>query len=150
MKVRRLTQVDKELVYKCDELFVSFCDDQEKYDYNYQKTENMNSFISDLESDEKFLLCIEQEKEVQGFLYGYIEKKKNMKEKIANLVFIYVKEEYREQNIGAKLINEYMNILKENNVDIIEVKAYENNNVAKNLYKKMGFNALWTNYRKRI
>lgn len=150
MQVKRLTLIDKELVYKCDELFVSFCGDQEKYDYNYQKIKNMSSFLTDVESDDKILLCMEKETEVLGFLYGYIEKKKNMKKPVAHLTFIYVDEKNRRKGIASSLINEYMKLLKEKNIRTIEVKAYVNNESANALYDKFGFSKLWVNYRKRI
>lgn len=149
MQIKRLTVNDKEIVEKCDKLFVEFLDSEGQYDDNYLKREKINSFLGDLDKENNILLCCVKE-DVMAFLYGYIEKRQGMKDSVAHITFVYVKEEYRKQNIATTLINEYMRILKEKDISIIEVKAYKNNQAANMLYNKFGFNELWVNYRARI
>lgn len=150
MLVKRLGIDDVELVKQCDRLFVKFLDSEGIYDDNYQKREILNSFLKDLDSETNMLLATVENDKVLAFLYGYIENKKGMKEPVAHLTFIYVDENYRKQNIATNLINEYLGILKENNISIVEVKSYKENIAANKLYDKFGFNELWTNYRKII
>lgn len=148
MLSKRLGLEDKELVKQCDKLFLKFLDSEGKYDYNYQKRENINSFLGDLEDENNVLLTVIKNDKVVAFLYGYIESKKGMKEPVAHLTFIYVDNDYRKQNIATNLIEEYLRILKVNNIQIVEVKSYKDNSVANSLYNKFGFKELWTNYRK--
>jgi len=150
MLVKRLRVKDVERVKQCDKLFAKFLDSEGKYDDNYQRRKNLNSFLGDLGNDSNVLLTAEENDKVIAFLYGYIENKDGMREPVAHLTFIYVDERNRKQNVATNLINEYLEILKEINIQIIEVKSYKENVAANRLYNKFGFNELWTNYRKRI
>ena len=137
MLVKRLGLEDDKFVKQCDKLFTKFLDSEGIYDNNYKKRESLNSFLNDLENENNTLLA-------------RVENKKGMKESVAHLTFLYVDENYRKQNIATNLINEYLKILKEKNISIIEVKSYKDNVAANKLYEKFGFNELWINYRKRI
>lgn len=150
MIVKKLTITDKDLVEKCDRLFLKFLDSEGKYDDNYLKREHVNSFINDLADQNNILLAATDTDVVFGFLFGFIEKKKNGKLPIAHLSFVYIDESHRNKKIATNLINTFLLELKSMNIEIIEVKCFENNEIAKNLYNKFGFNVLWSNYRKKI
>lgn len=150
MKIKKLTKTDKSLVEKCDKLFLEFLDSEGQYDYNYQKRENVNSFINDLSDKNNILLAATDEDNVLGFLFGFIEKKKSAKLPVAHLSFVYVDKTNRNKKIATTLIDAFMIELKNMNIEIVEVKCFENNEIAKSLYDKFEFNVLWSNYRKKI
>ena len=52
---------------------------------------------------------------------------------------IYVRPKYRNKNIATLLIKEALKWFKSNNVSDLMIMAYENNHVAKRIYKKFGF-----------
>ena len=53
---------------------------------------------------------------------------------------IFVSEEYRNQGIGTKLLEYLIEYAKENKIVNITLEVRTSNNIAKKLYKKMGFN----------
>ena len=150
MELQKLTIEDKKLVKQCDNMFLKFLDSEGKYDDNYLKREKVNTFFNDLSKENILLLVAKEQETVLGFLYGWIETKKDSKLPIAHMTFLYVNEEYRNKKIATSLIDEFLNLIKEMNVEIIEVKCYEENEAAKKLYKKYGFKPIWSNYRTRI
>ena len=150
MIVKKLTITDKDLVEKCDRLFLKFLDSEGKYDDNYLKREQVDSFINDLYNQNNILLAATDKDIVLGFLFGFIEKKKSGKLPIAHLSFVYIDKEHRNKKIGTNLINSFLLELKNMNIEIVEVKCFENNEIARKLYIIFGFNVLWSNYRKKI
>ncbi|MBQ8043542.1 MAG: GNAT family N-acetyltransferase [Clostridia bacterium] len=150
MNIQKLDIQDVKLVKQCDNMFVEFLDGEGKYDENYLKREQLNSFINDLNDSNNILFVAKQDETVIGFLYGYIEKRKGAKLPVAHLGFLYVNGEYRNRKVATKLIDTFIVYIKGLDIKIIEVKVFENNIAAKKLYDKYGFNALWSNYRKKI
>ena len=60
----------------------------------------------------------------------------------ANVMLIdsfQVKEEFRKKGYGTKLINKVLKLASELKVDSIELVVNKDNEVAKNLYEKVGF-----------
>ncbi|MDO8619467.1 MAG: GNAT family N-acetyltransferase [Candidatus Daviesbacteria bacterium] len=52
---------------------------------------------------------------------------------------VLVKEEFRKKGYGTQLINKALNLARELKVDSIELVVNKDNEVAKNLYEKVGF-----------
>ena|SRR3989338_5992494 len=52
---------------------------------------------------------------------------------------VFVKEEFRKKNYGAKLLNKAVNLARELKVDSVELVVNKDNKVAKRLYGKVGF-----------
>lgn len=150
MIIERIYKEDKKLVEQCDRILVEFLDEEGKYDANYLKRDKLNSFSNDLEEENNILLVVREDEKVYGFLFGHTNKNKSFKEKVANLSYIYIDKLHRNQKYATKLIQYYIDILKEKNINIIDVKCFENNSIAMKLYKKIGFNPLWINLRKEI
>ena len=144
MEIQRLTSNDKELVKQCDKLLIKLFKEESVYD------DKLNTLICDLESKNNILLVAKENNNVLGFLFGFVKKNKMSKEAVANLSYIYVESNYRNNKIATKLIDEFLLLMKKNLVEVIEVKCYRNNEVANNLYKKYGFDVLYSSYRKRI
>ncbi len=70
-------------------------------------------------------------------ILGYIEYN-DLYESI-DIVNIFVLEEYRNVGIGYKLLKELINIAKKGNKENITLEVSSLNDVAINLYKKVGF-----------
>lgn len=148
MNIQKLTFENKELVKECDKLFFKFLESEKKYDENYKDPEKINSFINDLLDENKILLIAIEKNNVLGFLYGFIENKENLKSPIGNICFLYVDNEYRNKKIATTLIDYFFNELKKMNIEIVEVKSFENNEAAKALYLKYDFKPVLIKYRK--
>ena len=57
---------------------------------------------------------------------------------------ILVKEEFRNKGIGTKLLEYLIEYSKENKIENITLEVRISNTIARNLYKKMGFNEVAT------
>ena len=150
MEIQKLTVDDKELIEQCDKLLIEFLNEEAIYDTNLTKSKNTNSLLVDIANQNNILLIAKENEEVLGFLFGYIEKNNKNIQEVAHLSFIYVKNKYRNNKIATKLIDEFISFIKKENIEIIEVKCYKNNEIANKLYIKYGFDILWSNYRKKI
>lgn len=148
MNIKKLKTSDKDIVLKCDELYKKFLKSEKKYDSNFLERDDIKSFLNDLEDDNKMLYAAIVKKEVVGFLYGYVSKNKNERNKVAHLTFLYVDYDYRKRKIATNLIERFICDMSEKSIINIEVKVYDNNDIAKKLYKKFGFEALWLNLRR--
>ena len=150
MNIQKLTIHDRELIRQCDDMFIDFLDSEGKYDENYLKREKINSFENDLNNENNVLFVAKEQEKSIGFLYGYIEKRNAAKLPVSHLSFLYVNGEHRNKKIATKLIDTFFEYLKSIDIQIVEVKSYDNNIAAKKLYEKYGFSVLWCNYRKNI
>lgn len=148
MDIQKLTFEDKELIEECDKLFLKFLESEKTYDENYKTKETVNSFINDLLDENKILLAATENNNVLGFLYGFIENKISFLKPVGNICFLYVDDGYRNRKIATNLIDNFLNELKKLNIEIVEVKAFENNDAAKAIYLKYDFKPLLINYRK--
>lgn len=149
MDIEKIDQNNIIYVDKCDELFKNFLESERIYDTNSLEY-IPNSFKKDISKDNVLLYIAKLEGKVVAFLYGYIETNIRQKLPVAHLTFIYVEENYRKQKIATRLIDCFLHEVKQKNVEIIEVKAFENNKIACDIYEKLGFKPLWINYRKMI
>ena len=119
MNIQKLVIQDVKLVKQCDNMFVEFLDGEGKYDENYLKREQLNSFINDLNDSNNILFVAKQDETVIGFLYGYIEKRKGAKLPVAHLGFLYVNGEYRNRKVATKLIDTFIVYIKGLDIKII-------------------------------
>ena len=75
----------------------------------------------------------EEDNKVVGFINMDIKYDKS------ELVYIYIKEKYRNKGIASKLLNRAIKDLKSKEVINITLEVNENNKTAINFYKKNGF-----------
>jgi len=150
MEIQKLTIEDKKLVEQCDKLLIKFLKEETVYDNNLAIIDNINSLSNDLINENNILLVAKENEKVLGFLFGFIDKNKKSVQEVAHLSFLYVETEYRNKKIATNLIDEFVLLIKNLGIEIIEVKCFKNNEIANKLYKKYGFDILWSNYRKRI
>lgn len=150
MDIVKLKNTDIEMIRTCDILFKKFLNSEGKYDGNYIERENIKSFEKDLIDNTKTLYVAKENEIVEGFLYAYISKSKNEKEEVAHLCFLYVDEKYRNKKVATNLIQKFINEMKLIGITNIDVKVFEENEIAKKLYKKFEFENLWVNLRLKI
>lgn len=91
-----------------------------------------------LKSRKYIFLVAEVDNKIVGLLDGYIIDSIFYLEKIGYLDHLCVDEEYRNNQIGSKLIKEFINISKKKKAKYIKLNAF-NNNKSINLYKRLGF-----------
>lgn len=148
--VKRITKNDLYEIEECDKLLQCLIKEDSKYDLNYNTNVKLNSLSYDIEDKNNYIYVSIHENEVVGFIYGKINNKKTDKEKTAKILFIYVKEKYRNQGIGTMLINKLTEQLKYDGICYIDIQVYCNNKDAINLYNKLGFYNYTLNIRKKI
>ena len=81
-------------------------------------------------------LDIERAGKVVGIFAGYANDGQT---KIAYGSLLGVSNEYRHQGIASNLVKKFMEEAKNAGMIKINLEAYKNNNVAINMYKKLGF-----------
>ncbi len=150
MKYICLTQNDLEYVSQCDCLLADFFKSEANYDSNYLIQDKLKSLLNDLEDNNNILLAAIDETRVVGFLFAYINKLKTDILPVAHIAFVYVDTQHRKKGIATQLITTLFKQLEKRNIDIVEVKAFNDNIAATNLYEKFGFDVLWVNYRRKI
>ena len=77
----------------------------------------------------------EENNKIVGYIYCYVNN-----ESIGILDALYIEEEYRGLGIATKLIELAINWLKDEKLfKLIEISVMDKNELAKKLYKKLGF-----------
>lgn len=120
-------------------------------DNYYESTEGRESLLKDIKSRKRFFMIAEIDSKVVGFVDGNIIKNDGVyREDVAYLNRIAVLNDYRGLGIGARLIDEFKLVVKENNCGAIKINAFMSNKPAVNLYKKKGFEDYSMFYMMRI
>ncbi|TRZ77843.1 GNAT family N-acetyltransferase [bacterium] len=116
-------------------------DDSMDLDWTSSK-EGQNYFSGRISNSEEGCLYVAKfDKKVIGYLCGGIGKTESYRKeaKCAELENMFVKEKFRNQRIGEKLVEKFINWCKEKLVDHASVTASVQNSLAINFYKKSGF-----------
>ena len=138
IKIRQATKNDSSIV---NSFLTRLIHDEKKYDININEQCVVNCLYENLiPNANNCILIAEDEDEIIGYLYGYIEDIGdgyiNSK---AQLEAMFVDEKYRNIGIGTMLINNFKIWLKSNKVKYLEVKVCNGNKSAITLYNKNGF-----------
>lgn len=105
-----------------------------------QNFEVENQFKSSVNDKNTHIIVAENDSnEVIGYLYGYCLNTSSNIISTADIADLYIKEEYRHQGIGRRLIDDFKDWAITNDMKYITISAFEDNNQALSLYKKMGF-----------
>ena len=141
MLIRRVNIDDYNSVI---ELYKQLYDAEKVYDSNiidkYIVDEKQEAKIKKrIKSRKEIFLVTEKDNKIVGLIDGYIIESIYFKEKVSYLDHICVDKKYRNDQIGTKLINEFTAISKKKGAKYIKLNAFEKNNKAVNLYKKLGF-----------
>lgn len=131
---------------KCDELLTKLIQDERQYNDLINENYVVKNYFNQVLNDEKITLLAYYDVDL---IVGYILIRK-LDDDVCLLDGLYVLEKYRNKGIGSKLLNEAIIRCKKYNVKYIDINVMNNNEVAKKIYKKMGFNEFEIKLRKNI
>lgn len=138
---------------KLNELFSKLLeDDRLHYDENIKENLTMNSFFEKrINLENNIILVAKNDDNIIGYIYGYIRNDNKIKKELeANIESLYIEEIYRNNKVGTRLINEFINIATLKNVKYIFIENKYSNKIASSLYNKLGFNNFIETKRKEI
>lgn len=100
-----------------------------EYDVNFKRLYDLNQYIDNLLY---ILECYEDNGTIKGFIIA------NKLYETVEILLIYVKDEYRRCGIASKLLC----CLEQSDVENLLLEVSIENESAKNLYKKLGFEVI--------
>lgn len=127
----------------CDKLLNKLIIDEYSYDKTIDKKFKVKDYFTSIYKDDNNKLLIYK---TDDKIVGYIFAKKI--EKGILIDGLYVEKTYRNNGIATDLINHVIKISKENKIPYIDINVMYENESAKNLYKKLGFNEFRITLRK--
>ena len=140
--------LDLETANICDELLTKLIQDERQYDDSIDENFKIKDYFKNVISNEdNILLCYMDENIVKGYIYL---KPTGDNKKGYLIDGLYVKEEYRNNGIGKALISEAINLIKDKEVDYIDINVMNNNLNAIKLYKSLNFNEFRITFRKDL
>ena len=136
--VRKALMKDSEELNK---MLTSLIIDEKKYDDNIDTAINItNHFEKILNHDQEFVLVAEDNnKKILGYVHGIVKVNEPVLKTEVKLDSIFIKEEYRCNGIGNKLIEEFKIEAKKRNCKYIQLNTLKNNEKANHLYLENGF-----------
>ena len=128
----------------CDDKIKLISDFLEKVDNNFpvslSRKVNLSEYAKKLYNDAT--ICVEYDKNViVAMVAGYTD---NLVDNIAYISIVATCEDARGKGLAPKLLDEFLNVCKEKNVDAVHLYTTENNVLAKKLYYKFGFKKYFT------
>lgn len=129
---------------RCDELLTKLIEDEKKYNPSLDDIVIKDHFNKMLNDDNIILLGYYLD-EIVGYIL--IRRTSN---NTCLLDGLYVLEDYRNQGIGKSLINEAINRCKKLNIKYVDINVIEKNEIAKNIYKNLGFNSFEVKLRREL
>lgn len=129
-----------------NELLTKLIRFEKQFDNNINENCTVNYYYESVIDNPSHLILFAQiEEKIIGYIYGFIQENGDTtKEKVGQIDALYIEEEYRNMKVGDKLITEFIEWAKEQNVKIIEISVFDTNIKARNLYKKKNFKQIKT------
>lgn len=126
---------------KIDNLLTLLIRDEKQYDDSIDSFFTVIGYYENFVNDpNRCLLVAENNDEIIGYIYGFKQEQDPTSSKIEYLLdALYVKEEYRKQEVASLLIQEFKKWCKEKKATCINVNVNSQNTKAKNLYQKENF-----------
>lgn len=143
---RVITNLDAK---QCDDLLTKLILDERKYDKNIDENFIVKDYFkSIIQKENHYVLAYFKDNIIVGYIYLKPIETDN---KLGYLIDgLYVLEEYRNQKIAKSLILESLNILSKLDIEYIDINVMWDNEVAKNLYKYLGFDEFKIQMRKYV
>ncbi len=129
-----------------NELLTKLIRFEKQFDNNINENCTVNYYYESVIDNPSHLILFAQiEEKIIGYIYGFIQENGDTtKEKVGQIDALYIEEEYRNMKVGDKLITEFIEWAKEQNVKIIEISVFDTNIKARNLYTKKNFKSVKT------
>ncbi len=146
MVIRVLDEVRANI---CDNLLTKLIQDERQYDDSIDENFVVKDYFKNvINNKDNILLCYEEDEIIKGYIYLKLVNNDNKKGYLID--GLYVDNEYRNNGIATKLIENALNVIKKANISVVDINVMTNNSVAINLYKRFGFNEFRISLRKNI
>ncbi len=152
IKIRKANIKDIDKVLEISKLLLDFHNNFDTYYTIYSKYEDHKEYYtSQLKKKNTIYLLAEINKEIIGIASGYIiSLPKTKAPKIGVLVSNFVKDKFRNQGIGKKLLDARIEWFKKNGVKFLEMNVDARNKKALNIFRKYGFKDYQIKLKKEI
>ena len=141
--------LDEERTNICDSLLTKLIQDERQYDNSIDVNFKVKDYFKNvIKNKNNMLLCYEEDEIIKGYIYLKLIDNDNKKGYLID--GLYVDTEYRNNGIATMLIEKSLNIIKDTNVDFVDINVMSTNRVAINLYKSFGFNEFKISFRKNL
>ncbi len=139
MIIRKAVRED---ISELNELLTLLIQDERKYDKNinpdFEVTEMYENYVDD--DNSCLLLAEDDNKHIVGYLFGYLVNEGDVNiNKVSKLDAMFVREEFRRQDIGSSLVERFKEWSKDKGVKYIELNVCTRNDIAKILYDRQDF-----------
>jgi len=141
MIIKKVSSIEE--AKECDKLLTLLIQDEKNYNENTKDNYKVDNWYPNLiNKNNNQLFIAVNDNEIVGYIYVKILTSNDSPEIYyeASISGIYVKESFRKQGIGTKLINEAKKWCINKGVTYLKLNVLEGNIAALNLYKKLGFN----------
>ena len=126
----------------CNLLLEKLIIDEKKYNDNISDNIDLSNYYENIyrKDNNKIYIAMDDEK-IVGYIYVKLNDPRLYGEKYkeAFIDALYVDEEYRNNKIATSLIEKARIYAKENDAKKISINVISNNEIALNLYYKLGF-----------
>lgn len=141
--------LDEERANICDNLLTKLIQAERQYDDSIDENFVVKDYFKNvINNKDNILLCYEEDEIIKGYIYLKLVNNDNKKGYLID--GLYVDNEYRNNGIATKLIENALNVIKKTNISVVDINVMANNSVAINLYKRFGFNEFRISLRKNI
>lgn len=162
IRIRKAMRKDVGLLVELWKEFMNYHDDvvikvrpdlKEHLAKDRKGAENFKGFVSGKIKDKNAIVLIaEVDGKTAGYSLAYI--KDNVPvfkvKKLGYLSDLFVRKEFRGLHISTKLVNEAIEFFKKNKMKFVSIAVYNDNEYARNIYKKWGFKEFHVELRKKI
>ncbi len=116
-------------------------DERKNYDSNINGNYKVEEFYEkSIDDDNKIILVARENNIILGYLYGFIQDNGNLyNNKTAKLDSLFVKEQYRGNEIARSLMKDFFSWAEEKGIAYIELLVCKDNINAISLYENEGF-----------
>ena len=144
MLIRILDEINAN---NCDALLTKLIQDEKQYNAFINENFIVKDYFKNIVKDEQnILLGYKENEKIVGYVYfKFVKDEDSFGYLIDGL---YVEEEYRNRGIAKSLIAEGLSIIKEKDINFIDINVMSKNETALNLYKSLGFEVLSFKMRK--
>ena len=140
---------DEESANICDNLLTKLILDERQYDSSIDSDFRVKEwFKNKIKDNDNILLCYEEDNIIKGYIFLKLILNDDSKEYLID--GLYVEEDFRRQGIASKLIKEALDIVKESDINFVNINVLANNLSAISLYKSFGFDEFKISMRKEI
>lgn len=132
----------KEEAIECNKLLTMLIKQEKEYDPNTNENFEVSNWFENLYFKDDYVLYIAIiDEKIVGYVYAKIKELDFTSIKNEEVIIdgLYVLENYRNKKIATSLINKVKEWSKDKNIDTISLNVMYNNDVAKKLYTKLGF-----------